>query len=55
MVLPMDPWGMRARLMLAPRWVLAMYYGVLFGVFMGLFTGIRADSVLGGVVAGLLE
>ncbi len=55
MVRPMDPWGMCARLMLAPRWVLALYYGVLFGVFMGLFTGIRDDSVLGGVVAGLLE
>ena len=48
MVLPMDPWGMRARLMLAPRWVLALYYGVFFGVVMGLVTGIRDSSVLGG-------
>jgi len=41
--------------MLAPRWVLALYYGVFFGVVMGLVTGIRDSSVLGGVVAGLLE
>jgi len=41
--------------MLAPRWVLALYYGVFFGVHMGLFTGIRDSSVLGGVVAGLVE
>jgi hypothetical protein len=55
MVLPMDPSGMRARLMVAPRWVLALYYGVFFGVAISLFTGIRDSSVLGGVVAGLLE
>lgn len=54
MVWPMDPSGMRARLMLAPRWVLALYYGVFFGVFMGLFTGIRDSSALGGVAGGLV-
>ena len=55
MVLPMDPSGMRARLMLAPWWVLALYYVVFFGVGMGLFTGIRESSVLGGVIGGLVE
>ena len=54
MVLPMDPSDMRARLLLAPRGVLALYYVVLFGGLIGLFTGIRESSVLGGVVAGLV-
>ena len=42
---PMDPLGMR-RLLLAPWWVLALYYVVLFrgliGVFPGSGTAVRA-------------
>jgi len=51
---PMDPSGMRARLLLAPWWVLALYYVVLFGGLIGVFLGIRESSVRGGVVAGLV-